>query len=81
MDSPANEKLKEILTKVLLVDKSEINDGMSRKNMEDWDSMAHLMLVTEIESAFEITMSDDDITAIQTVGDVKKTLKKLGVII
>ena len=77
----ADIKLKDILAKVLLIDKSKISDGMSRKNVEEWDSMAHLMLVSEIESVFEVAMSDDDIMEIQTVGDIKKMLKKLGITI
>jgi len=81
MSSSADEKLKDILAKVLLLDESKISDGMSRKGVKEWDSMAHLMLVSEIESAFEVTMDDDDIMEIQTVGDIKKTLKKLGITI
>jgi len=81
MNSPAEEKLKEILVKVLLVDGTKINDRMSRKDVEEWDSMAHLMLVSEIESEFEIMMSDDDITEIKTVDDIKKVLRKLDVAI
>jgi len=79
MSSSIDEKLKDILAKVLLIDETKISDGMSRKNVKEWDSMAHLMLVSEIESAFEVTMDDDDIMEIQTVGDIKKTLKKLGI--
>jgi acyl carrier protein len=77
--SNVNDKLKDILAKVLLKDKNEIGDGMSRKSVEEWDSMAHLMLVSEIESAFEVALSDDDIMEIQTVGDIKQKLKKLGI--
>jgi len=79
MASSMDEKLKYILAKVLLIDESKISDGMSRKSVKEWDSMAHLMLVSEIESAFEVTMDDDDIMEIQTVGDIKKTLKKVGI--
>jgi len=81
MNSSTEEKLKEILAKVLLVDGTKINDRMSRKDVEEWDSMAHLMLVSEIESEFGIMMSDDDITEIKTVGDIKKVLRKLDVAI
>lgn len=79
MSSRIEEKLKEIVAKVLLIDKAKINDEMSREDMEEWDSMAHLMLVSEVESAFEVMMSDDDIVEIQTFGDIKKVLRKLGV--
>ena len=77
----ADDKLQDILAKVLLIDKSKINDGMSRKNVKEWDSMAHLMLVSEIEYVFEVAMSDDDIMEIQTVSDIKKILKKLDILI
>ena len=72
-------KLKDILAKVLLIDKSQISDHTSRKNAKEWDSMAHLMIVSEIEAAFEVAMNDDDIMEIQTVSDIKKILNKLGV--
>jgi acyl carrier protein len=79
MSNITDKKLKEILAKVLLIDESKISDDMSRKTVKEWDSMAHLMLISEIESAFEVTMDDDDIMEIQTVADIKKTLQKLGI--
>jgi len=77
--SNTDNKLKGILAKVLLIDRDAISDDMSRKKVEEWDSMAHLMLVSEIEAAFEVTMNDDDIMRIQTVNDIKKVLEKLGI--
>jgi acyl carrier protein len=81
MSNSAEKKLKEILAKVLLVDTTKINDQMSRKDVKEWDSMAHLMLVSEIESKFGVMMDDDDITEIKTVGDIKRVLRKLDVTI
>jgi len=78
MSSRAEERLREILAKVLLADETEINDGTSQRDLETWDSMAHLMLVSEVESAFGVMMSDEDITGIKTVGDLKSVLRKLG---
>jgi acyl carrier protein len=79
MSSSTDKKLKTILAKVLLIDEAKISDELSRKTVKEWDSMAHLMLVSEIESVFEVTMDDDDIMEIQTVADIKKTLQKLGI--
>jgi acyl carrier protein len=79
MSSSIDKKLKTILAKVLFIDEAKISDELSRKTVKEWDSMAHLMLVSEIESVFEVTMDDDDIMEIQTVADIKKTLKKLGI--
>ena len=79
MSDNTDKKLKDILAKILLIDATTISDSMSRKTVKEWDSMAHLMLVSEIESAFEVTLDDDDIMEIQTVADLKKTLQKLGI--
>jgi len=76
----SNEKaLKEILAKVLILEENDVNDAVSRENTESWDSLAHLMLITEVESAFGVTFSDEDIIEIKTVGDLKSKLRKLGV--
>jgi acyl carrier protein len=79
MNNSKDKKLKEILAKVLLIDEKKINDELSRKTVKEWDSMAHLMLVSELESVFDVSMEDDDIMEIQTVADIKKTLQKLGI--
>jgi len=79
MVNSAEKKLIEILTKVLLLEESEISDELSRDDVEEWDSLAHLMLINELEETFQITINDDDILAIHTIGDLKKVLKKLGV--
>jgi len=79
MTSSAEKRLREILAKVLLLDDSEINDELSRDDVEEWDSLAHLMLINEVESAFQVTFGDEDILSIRTVGDLKRVLKRLGV--
>ena len=79
MINPTEEKLRKILAKVLLLEESEVSDNLSRKDIEAWDSLAHLMLISEVESAFQVMISDDDIIAINKVDDLKKILIKLGV--
>lgn len=74
-------RLREIVAKVFLINESEVNDKISRKDVEEWDSMGHLMLISEVESAFGVFVADEDITRIKTIGDVKMVLRKLGVAI
>lgn len=68
------EKLLEILSKVFLLDKDKITDDLRRKDFEPWDSMNHLILVTEIENEFEIFFEDEEVVDLWTVGDIKKVL-------
>ena len=81
MSSSSENRLKEIFAKVFLIDEDDIDDKLSRKDVEEWDSMGHLMLISEVESAFGVFINDEDITKIKTVGDVKEVLRKLGVAI
>jgi acyl carrier protein len=73
----AEKSLREIVAKVLLLQESQVNDDVSRKDSEAWDSLAHLMLISEIEATFEVSFSDDDIVEINTIGDLKQKLRKL----
>jgi acyl carrier protein len=68
------DKLLEILSKVLLLDKDKITDDLRRKDFEPWDSMAHLVVVSEIENEFEIFFEDEEVVELWTVGDIKKVL-------
>ncbi len=68
------DKLLEILSQVLLLDKDKITDDLRRKDYEPWDSMAHLVVVSEIENQFEIFFEDEEVIDLWTVGDIKKVL-------
>jgi len=76
-----DDRLREIFAKVFLVDEDGVNDKLSRKDVEEWDSMGHLMLISEVESTFGVFINDEDMPKIKTVGDIKKVLRKLGVAI
>ncbi len=44
-----NEKIFEIIARVLKMDINEINEELSIEATEKWDSLAHLMIISEIE--------------------------------
>jgi acyl carrier protein len=71
-----NDTVLDILSKVLMVEPDEITDDLRRKDFEPWDSMAHLMIVSEIENQLEIFFEDEEVVDIWTVGDIKKILKQ-----
>ena len=81
MSSSNENRLKEIFVKVFLIDEDEINDKLSRMEVEEWDSMGHLMFISEVQSTFGVFIKDEDIAKVKSVGDIKKVLRKLGVAI
>lgn len=74
-----NEKLRKIITKVLLLEESEVHDDISQNDIESWDSLAHLFLINEVESAFKIVFSDEEVIDITTIGALKKALENRGI--
>ncbi len=69
----------EIVSKILLIDESKVVDSLKRADLESWDSMTHLILISELEQNFNITFNDDDIASIASILDLKTTLKKYNV--
>ena len=62
------EKIKSIMVKVLQCSHSEITEGSSASDIDQWDSLAHVGLVLEIEDEFEIKFA---LGELQNLKDVK----------
>lgn len=72
-------RLEKILSKVLEVKETDINDESSPDNIANWDSFNGLMLVSELENEFKISFTVDEVINVKTVGEIKKALIKHGV--
>ena len=70
--------LEEILEEVLNVKPDDAKDELELVNIDEWDSMAHMILITRIEEGFEIQLSQDDIVSMQSIGKIREILKKHG---
>ena len=78
MSSENYKKFVDIVSKILLIDEAKIVDELSREDLQDWDSMTHLVLVSDLEQEFDIIFSDDEVTKIASIGDLKVSLSKHG---
>ena len=74
-----NYMFSEIVSKILLVDESKVADDLKRADLESWDSMNHLILISELEQNYNITFNDDDIASNGSIQDLKTVLKKYNV--
>ena len=68
-------KLYSIISKVMDVPESEINDQTSSENIESWDSFHGLVLVDELENTFNVKFTIEEIADVQNVGDIKRHIK------
>jgi len=64
------EKLNQIFQDVFEDDSLEITDEMCADDIEDWDSLAQIDLVTASESVFKVKFSISEIVKLQNIGDM-----------
>ena len=55
------EQYNKIFMEVLGVDETVLNKDFTFKNVPQWDSVAHLSLISELEDAFDVMLDADDI--------------------
>jgi len=53
---------------------AELPDTVSPDDVEGWDSMQHLTLAQEIEAAFGVRLTTDDILAMTSVGEIRRII-------
>ena len=63
-------KLKDIFQNIFEDDKIELTDDLSAKDVDNWDSLTHMILITEIEEKFEIKFKLNDLNQLENVGDL-----------
>jgi len=72
-------KLFEIIARVLDTPIEEINENSNPKTIPSWDSFKGYILLDEIESIFNVSITLDEALEIGNVGDYKKILKEKGI--
>jgi len=72
-------RLKAILSKVLEIDENKITDETSPNNVPTWDSFNALLLVSELEKAFNVKFTMEEVTAVKCVRDIKEALRRHNV--
>ena len=69
----------EIISKIMNVPITEINDNSGPETIEKWDSYNGLLLVDELESEFNISFSLEEMSDVHNISDIKRHLKSHGV--
>lgn len=73
------ELLVEAFVAALGIDAAIVTDDLKYNSITQWDSIAHMVLMTEIESKFDIMLDTDDIIDMSSVAKAKEILAKHGV--
>ncbi|MFB9057590.1 acyl carrier protein [Mariniflexile ostreae] len=61
-------KLESILANTLHHNNFEITDDLTAKDVDGWDSLSHMIIISEIEKDFGITFKLRDLNKLNNVG-------------
>lgn len=73
------DKYKKIFMDIFDVREEELNENFNFNDIGKWDSLIHLTLIEELESAFDIIFESDDIIHYGGYVNGLKILTKYGV--
>jgi len=74
-----SKKLYEIISKVMNIPISSIDDSMGPENIENWTSFNGYVLLHELETGFDVKFTINEAMDVTTIIDIKKHLKNKGI--
>lgn len=70
------ERLQEIFRDVFEDESIVLTEETTAADIEDWDSLMQITLTMEVEQAFDIKFTTDDIVKMKNVGDFVKAIEE-----
>lgn len=71
-----HEKLTGVFRKVFDQPSLVIGDATTAKDVEGWDSLAHVSLVVAVEKAFGVRFTTKEVKALANVGDFLELIQR-----
>jgi acyl carrier protein len=68
------EVLNQVFQQVFADPKLTIDIGMTPNDIDGWDSMAHVNLITAVQVRFKIKFENRELRSMKTVGDLAKLI-------
>jgi acyl carrier protein len=74
-----NAKLIKIFCNSLGVDEAKVTGNLEYNSIAEWDSVAHMTLIANLEQAFDIMLDTDDIIDMNSVEKAREILARYDV--
>lgn len=68
------------MAEILEVPPATIADDVAMNDLDAWDSLKHMELISSIEQRFGIELSFDEIVAMRSGAEIKRVLRERGAI-
>ena len=73
------EKYNKIFCEVFNTNEEHLDKKFTFKDVSQWDSVAHLSLISELEEAFDVMFDSEDILHYESYENGKRILEKMGI--
>lgn len=73
-----NSKLHAAFAQSLQIDPDRVTEELTFNTIEEWDSVAHMALITEIETVFDVMLDTDDILDLSSIVKAREILARHG---
>jgi len=73
------EKLRTCFSQSLGIPMEQVTDELTYNTIEEWDSVGHMTLVADLETAFDVVLDTDDILDLSSVRQAVAILGRHGV--
>ncbi len=64
------DKINQVLVGILEHDNFEIHDELTAKDVDGWDSLSHMMIITKIEEEFGIRFKLRELNKLKNLGSL-----------
>ncbi len=72
-------QLNELIGSVINIPSSTLTPDSGPENLIEWDSIAHIGVITAVEQTYQVQITMPEILAIKTIADLRSILEKRGV--
>ena len=74
-----SEKLYQIISNVMKMDISLITDELGPETIENWTSFNGYVLLSELESGFDVKFTINEAMDVKNIADIKRHLRNKGI--
>lgn len=57
----------------------QVSDDLAYQSITEWDSITHMVLISQLEDDFDVSIDTDDVIDMNTVAKAQEILTKYGV--
>ncbi|MGZ4055041.1 MAG: acyl carrier protein [Bacteroidia bacterium] len=74
------QKLRTVFSESFGIDTAAIPDDLAYQSIKEWDSISHMVLISNLEDSFDISIDTDDVIDMSSFMKAKEILIKYKVV-